>query len=89
MTTDTYDHDPDARLDYSWDWTHWLAASELISAQTVTSLVSGITATAVTQANGVVTAWITATESGDVTCHITTSAGRQDDRSISLRVRSR
>lgn len=85
-------HDPNATLDYRWDFAPWLTVGETISTFTVTAGVGGFTVTtpAPSQASGIVTAWITG---GTITapptpqpvvCHITTSAGRQDDRTIWL-----
>lgn len=81
-------HDPAAVLEYRWDWSPWLAAAETITAFTVTAP-AGITVTtpAPSQALGVVTAWLTGGTPPTiypVVCHITTSAGRQDDRTIWL-----
>lgn len=95
--------DPDARLDYGFNWastapippsttasTPWLQTGETITALTVTSSdptiiidTSGIVA-----GTGVV-AWVRAAITGSITFHITTSAGRQDDRSIQLVVKER
>lgn len=83
--------DPNANLDFSFDWTAWLATNETITAQTVTAT-PGATVNTVSQTAGIVTYWLTAGNNGStvtVTCHITTSAGRQDDRSVSVVVRQR
>ena len=98
MTTTTYiavaggyptiDKDPNATLDYSWDWSDWLdAVSDTLSAATVTS--SGVTCAAATMASGVVTSMISGGTLGamaTVVCHVTTAAGRIDDRTITLRI---
>lgn len=86
-------HDPNSVLEYRWDWSGWLAAAETISSFTVTAP-TGITITtpAASQALGVVTAWITGGTPPalyPIVCHITTSAGRQDDRTITLRAQNR
>jgi hypothetical protein len=85
--------DPSARLDYVWDWTAWLAAGETITGQTV-AVDSGDVAVdgTPTQTAGKVTAWLTGGTAGTtslVTCHITTNAGRQDDRTRTVIVRNR
>ena len=80
--------DPDAKLDYAWDWTAWLTTDETITMATVLP-VTGLTIESVTHAAGIVTAWISGGTLGQdysVTCRITTSAGRIDDRTISIRV---
>lgn len=83
--------DPNATLDYSWDWSDWLGADETIVTASVT-VPDGLTLGVVSQLSGVVTAWISggtdATEY-EVICRITTSESRIDDRSILLRCRQR
>lgn len=86
--------DPDAILDYAWDWTAWLQNGETITAQTVTAP-DGITietSPPVSQSGGVVTAWVSGGTIGqryDLVCHVTTSAGRQDDRTLTLNIQQR
>lgn len=92
MSVNRFIHDPQAKLDYSWSWVDWLAAAETITSQTVTGP-TGVTVTAVAQTAGVVTAWIVAPGpfigSVPLVCHIVTSAGREDDRTIYLSVADR
>jgi hypothetical protein len=83
--------DPSSVLDYSVDWGRWLDAGETITAHNVT-VPAGITLDSDTEADGKVTAWLsggTAGQSYNVTYHITTSAGRTDERSIAVLVRDR
>ena len=85
-------HDPNARLDYAWDWTSWLDAGETITAHTVTaSGAGGVTVESSTVIDGKVVAWVSGGTKGKafLTVHITTSAGRQDDRTITLSVQER
>jgi hypothetical protein len=96
----TFVKDPDAVLDFRWDWraltngtgsSDWLADGETISSYTVT-VPSGITLDSDSEADGAVTAWLSggvAGEDYDVTCSIVTSAGREDDRTITIRVKER
>lgn len=82
--------DPQARLDYVWDWTAWLG-DDTITAATVTAP-TGITVEPAEHDGQKVTAWISGGDVGhsyEATCHITTTAGRVDDRTISLDVRQR
>jgi len=88
-----YVHDPNSVLDYTIDWTDWLAASETISASSWT-VPAGITQTtpAPSFTNTVTTIWITGGTLGtdyDLVNHITTNQGREQDQTITLRVRSR
>jgi len=83
--------DPQAVLDYAFDWSAWLAAGETITAHTVTPP-TGITVDSHAEAAGVVTAWLSGGTAGVVyriVCHITTSAARQDDRTITIAVQDR
>ena len=86
-----YRHDPNAVLDYSWDWTAWLAAGESITSHTVV-VPAELTLDSSAADTGHVTAWISGgVNRGDyeVTCRITTDQGRTDDRSIMLLVLDR
>lgn len=81
--------DPNARLDYTIDWTAWLAGNgDTISGATVQNPPSGLTVTTpLTWTSTQTTVWIsggTAGSSYDVTIHITTTGGRQDDRTITI-----
>lgn len=77
--------DPDAVLDWSWDWSAWLAEGETITAHDVTGQACTIGDVSVTGA--VVTAWISAYQTGaTATCEVTTSQGRTDQRTIRFAV---
>lgn len=83
-----YIKDPDAVLDYKFDWSDWLAVGETISTASVT-VTSGITkdSDSITDTNTSVTVWLSGgTESMlyKATCRITTSDSRTDDRTISI-----
>lgn len=83
--------DPDAVLDYQYDWSKWLAAGETIIAHTLTPT-EGITVDSSSRTGGIVTVWLssaTLNATHQVTCHIVTDQGRQDDRTIKLRVAQR
>jgi len=83
--------DPDAILDYKFDWSSWLSTGETISTYTVTPA-SGITNTTSTSSSASVTAWIsggTANSVYPVSCLIVTDSSRTDERSINIHVRER
>lgn len=83
--------DPDATLDYSWDWSDWLTDDETITTASVT-VPDGLTLGVVSQLSGVVTAWISGGTAGteyEVVCRITTNEARIDDRTILLTCRAR
>ena len=88
--SDSFVKDPDAVLDYSFSWVDWLAEGETIVAFEVTP--AGVTLDSASHDAGVVTAWVsggTLRTPASLTCRITTSQGRVDDRTITLRVRER
>jgi len=86
-----YLKDPEAVLDYGFDWSDWLADGETISTSTWT-VPTGITKDSDSKTDTVTTIWLsggTAGKSYRVTNHIVTSAGRQDDRSLIIKVMER
>ena len=89
--TNVFHKDPDAVLDYQWDWSEWLAVSETITAVVITPD-TGLTLDSQSNTNTTVTAWLSGGTVGEgyrVVCSITTSAAREDDRSIYLICRER
>lgn len=88
--TKGFTKDPQAVLDYVWDWSAWLG-SDVITDHTVTAP-EGITVDSSSHTDTAVTAWISGgshRRSYVVTCHITTLGGRADDRSVVFQVQSR
>lgn len=106
MTTQrTFLHDPDARLDYYFDWkalvngtgdSDWLAAGETITAFEVTAD-AGLTtdqpvAPALVNGDTAVRVWLSGGTTGSyyqVACKVTTSAGRIDERTLVVKVQER
>ena len=88
MATNQYLKDPDAVLDYMFDWTEWLATGETITDHTITAD-TGITVETDSEASGKVTVWLSGGTAGinyKVACLITTTAGRTDERTIWIKV---
>jgi len=82
--------DPDATLDYKWDWAAWLDGDTITDA-TVTAT-TGITVDSIAHDATTVTVWASGGTDGstyDLVCHVTTTGGREDDRTLSLRVTER
>lgn len=83
--------DPEALLDYIFDWTAYLAAiSDTLTAINFTVTSGTIAASGFVGA--LATAWVSGGVAGTtitLTCHITTAGGRQDDRSVFLKIRER
>lgn len=101
----TFPKDPDARLDYYFDWqalsngtgdSDWLAGGETITAFEVTAD-AGITvdddpAPALVNGDTAVRVWLsggTASSRYQVACKVTTSAGRVDERTLTVDVYER
>lgn len=86
---DSYIKDPDAVLDYVWNWASWLPDGDTIASATVTAD-SGLTVDSDSATTTAVTAWLsggTVGQSYGVTCRIVTADGRTDDRTIKILVR--
>lgn len=82
--------DPDALLEYQWDWAAWLAG-DTITSHTVT-VPTGLTKSSTSATSTAVTAWLsggTVDQRYSVTCHVLTAAGREDDRTITLTIAER
>ena len=87
----TFNKDPDAVLDYTWDWSDWLPSGDTIASYTFT-VPAGITKDSDSNTTTAVTAWMSGGTAGlsyDVVCHIVTTAGREDDRTITFFVGER
>lgn len=81
-----YKKDPDSILDYPMDWSDWLETGDSISTA-VWTVPAGLTKTDEIVASPLATIWLSggSTTPGtryEVVCHITTAAGREDDRAF-------
>lgn len=83
--------DPNATLDYGFDWSEWLATGDTISSSdwTVPAGLTEVSASNTTTTATVFLSGGTAGSSYDVVNRITTANGRTDDRTITIRVVSR
>lgn len=94
----TFTKDPSALLDYVFDWSAWLGSGETI-ASTVITVPTGLTldltaphTSGYTATTTAVTVWLSGGTAGSYyspACKITTSAGRVDERSITVQVQDR
>ena len=85
--------DPDAVLDYAFDWSSWLdaGAGEAISSHTIDAD-TGITVDSSAEAAGVVTVWLSGGTHGTdyaVRCEIVTDDSRTDERTMIIKVQER
>lgn len=81
--------DPDAVLDYKIDWSRWLPDGDSVSASSWDAE-SGLTVDSNTFDDTSTTVWLSGGTDGtsySVTNHITTDAGREDDRTIIIAVK--
>lgn len=84
--------DPEAELDWAFDWSNWLSASETIVGTPVITVESGLTKDSQSNTATKATVWLSGGTLGTtykVTCRITTNQGRTDERTIGIRVTDR
>lgn len=86
----TFLKDPHAVLDYTIDWTRWLAGDTISTSEWLVP--AELSVTAHTKTTATATVWLaggTAGESYTVTNRISTDGGRTEDRSFTVRVEER
>lgn len=86
--------DPDAVLDYPFDWTAWLAeVSDTIVSATGVVTGSATVDSCVVQPGGLIVIPVVSgglpSEKCILTVHIVTNDGREDDRSVTLQIKER
>lgn len=90
-STEDWTKDPDAKLDWVFDWSAWLSPGETISASEFI-VSAGLTVESTTNTTISATVWLSGGSTGQVyqvTNRITTNQNRIDDRSIRIRVVNR
>jgi hypothetical protein len=90
----SYEHAPSSTLDYGFDWTTngWLMTGETITASTWIESTGVLTLANAQVVNGVTSTFIGGGVAGKIyyiVNHITTSLGRQDQRTILLYSKNR
>ena len=88
----TYIKDPDAVLDYSVDWTLWLAGDQIATSQWILEPDTDLVTAANTNTATKSTVWLSGGVAGTTylaTNRIVTIGGRTDDRTISVKVEER
>ena len=86
----TFTKDPNAVLDYTIDWTRWLAGDQIAASEWLVP--TGLTKMADSKTASSATVWLsggTAGQSYTVTNRVTTTGGRTEDRSFTIRVEER
>jgi hypothetical protein len=93
MTENVFIKDPNATLDFGFDWSQWLDESETIVGFTITTSPCGIINEYDTSTTaGSVIVWLSSGSIGQrysVACLIETSASRIDERTIKIDVKDR
>jgi hypothetical protein len=82
--------DPDAVLDYGWDWSAWLNGDTITASSWTVE--AGITADSDTFDATTTTIWLSGGTVGTsyaLVNHITTAAGREDDRTLTVTLREK
>lgn len=85
-----YEKDPNAILDYVNDWSDWLISDTIVTSSWIVP--SGITKDDEAQSTTTATIWLsggTVNTDYSVVNRIVTTAGRTEDRTITIRVRQR
>lgn len=83
--------DPDAVLDYRFDWSEWLEDAETIDTST-TTVGTGLMKDSESSSTTTATIWLSGGTAGTtytVANRISTSSGRTDERTIQIRVENR
>jgi hypothetical protein len=87
-----YAKDPNAVLDYRWDWSAWLAVGDNIATHDVVITSGNVVLDSDSHDTDSVTAWVsggTAGTTATLTARITTAQLRTDDRTITLHIQER
>ena len=86
----TFRKDPEAVLDYHVDWSDWLGIDTIFSSSWSCDD-SGITIDSDSATATVTTVWLsggTVDEEYEVVNHIVTTAGREEDKTLTIRMRN-
>jgi hypothetical protein len=88
----TFKKDPNAVLDYTFDWAPYLTPIGDTIASVTWVLSTGLTKVSQSNTSTSATAFVSggvAGEKATLTCRIVTTGGRTDDRSVTLKIEER
>lgn len=88
----SYKKDPNATLDYTFDWTPNLAAIADTIVSVIFTTTAGLTKTSQSHTATTATAFVSGGVVGEtekLSCRITTAGGRTDERTIDLKILER
>ncbi|MBI4905706.1 MAG: hypothetical protein HY820_18885 [Acidobacteria bacterium] len=86
----TFAKDPNSVLDYSIDWTRWLDGDAIATSEWIVP--DGLTKVTDGRTTKTATVWLSSGSAGQsytVTNRITTSGGRTEDRSFTVKIEER
>jgi len=86
----TVEKDPDAVLDYGFDWSEWLDDDTIVTSDW--TIPAGLTENSASNTTTTTTVWLSGGLAGgvyDCTNRIVTTAGRTDDRTLRVIVQER
>jgi hypothetical protein len=92
VATKRFEQDPDAVLDYTLDWVDYLVEDDFIVDVAFTTSDVALVVNSENFTNTWTSVWLSGgllAVSYSVVCHITTDAGRQDDRTFMLTIRQK
>lgn len=84
--------DPDSVLPFAVDWSDWLTGEADTAASATWIVPTGLTQASTSLSGGKATIWLSGGTNGSdysVTCRLTTTGGRTDDRTLRITVRER
>lgn len=84
-----WERDPQSVFDYTWDWADTLTGDDDIVSAVFTSSNSGLEILSSNHTTTTATVWVRGPASADVTCHMTTDGGREDERTAPITARPR
>ncbi|WP_036461145.1 hypothetical protein [Mycolicibacterium neoaurum] len=82
--------DPQSVYDYTWDWADILTGDDdIASVEFRSSVPNGLEILSQNHTSTTATVWVRGPSAGDVTCHMTSDGGREDEATASIKVAQR
>lgn len=81
----TWERDPQSVFDYTWDWADTLTGDDDIVSAVFTSSNAGLEILSSNHTTTTATVWVRGPATANVTCHMTTDGGREDERTAPIK----
>lgn len=81
----TWERDPQSVYDYTWDWADILTGDDDIVAASFTSSAPGLELLSWNHTTTTATVWVRGPATSNVTCHMITDGGREDERTATIK----